>query len=202
MTAEFKRRLSKWLIVLGCAGVAAAIVGAYRRDIVDALVYQRPVRYDQPFHPAVAAADRIVVRSDGYDCCHPVSAATTLFVVTSPAEVADIRSHLRFQPLVTSNSMLETCMCCGEPGMDWYRGSSLIARTAFQHGKALRWRGFSTSRILGVSIGYGDAPLTAASRDWLAGWLERRQGLPMPRGAGLAPVAPPLPISAPPSPGR
>jgi hypothetical protein len=135
------------------------------------LVYNRPLRYDQPFHKAIAGADRIIVRRGGFNCCGPVDNNPILFEITDSAEVAEIASQLQFVSRTTNNSSRESCQCCGYPGMDWYKGDTRIALTSIQHGQAIRWRGFTTARWFGRRIGYGDGPLTPTSQQWLKGWL-------------------------------
>jgi len=165
-------RRTKWMIaaaLLAGAGIAMTI---WYEDLVRALIYHQPLRYDQPFHPAVAVADRIVVRGDGYDCCNPINETNILFVVTDPDEVAAVRSNIAFVAEVTTNAFMETCMCCGGPGIDWYNGSERVAVTAMQHGHSIRWHGFSTSRLLGYRFGYGDGPLTETSRIWVNEWFK------------------------------
>jgi hypothetical protein len=46
-----------------------------------------------------------------------------------------------------------------------------IVFAAVQHGQGIRWRGFSTMRILGFRVGYGDGPLTQESQDWMKEWF-------------------------------
>ena len=137
-----------------------------------ALIYNRPLSYDQPFHPAIAQANKVIVRADGFDCCEPVNETNILFQLTNPEEVDNLRKHLVFVSRTTTNAFWETCMCCGGPGIDWYKGDKRIAFTAMQHGHSVRWRGFSTSRILGIRFGYGDGPLTVESQQWLESWFE------------------------------
>lgn len=140
------------------------------------LLYQRPIRYDQqPFHKTIAKADRIVVRDGGFDCCGPVDEDAVLFVITNADEIRKVAEHLQFQSKATTNSFMESCMCCGSPGIDWLAGSNRLALTSVQHTNALRWKGFSTGRILGWKVGYGDAPLTKESAAWLALWLSNHQ---------------------------
>ena len=55
-------------------------------------------------------------------------------------------------------------MCCGHPGIDWWKGDVLVARTAVQHLLGLRWKGF-----------YGDAGLVPESRKSLAEWFAARK---------------------------
>lgn len=136
------------------------------------LLYHRPLRSDLPFQPAIADADKIVIRDGGYDCCKPnVDLDPVLFTVTNQAEVKEVVAHLKFEPVTIMDSKLESCLCCGSPGMDWYRGNKRIAMTSIQHGHAIRWKGFSTARILGVQVGYGDGLLTRESSNWLVGWF-------------------------------
>lgn len=89
-----KKRKRKWIIIAIIAVVLAMIGGfaAYKwedcqewEDFREALTYQKALRYDEPFGPAIARADRIVVRADGFDCCGPVDDTDILFVVTDPA---------------------------------------------------------------------------------------------------------------------
>lgn len=148
--------------------VVAAVSVAGWKDSVD------PVRYGRHFHDLTGWADRIVVRDGGFDCCHPVDGDKTLFEVVDPDELAEVREHLQFVPRRPAGA----CMCCGFPGVDWYRGEMRIALTSVQHGFALRWRGFP-----------GDAHFTEGSAQWLREWLRRHgfseERLPSPKGALL-----------------
>jgi hypothetical protein len=115
-----------------------------------------PLRYDRRFHDVVRSADRIVVRDGGFDCCGPVDGQKVLFEVTEPAEIAEVLENLH----VAAERPSDGCMCCGYPGIDWYRGRKRIALTSVQHLFRLRWRGFS-----------GDACLTDESAQWLHRWF-------------------------------
>lgn len=170
-----KQTKHKWLrrAIVACLLIGMAVVAAFKwEDCLRALIYHRLVQYDKPFAPAIAGADRIVVRADRFDCCGSVDETNILFVVTEPGQVTDVASHIRFEPRTTTNSFWETCMCCGGPGIDWYKGKKRIVFTAMQHGQCIRWRGFSTMRILGFRVGYGDGPLTEDSQAWLQEWFE------------------------------
>jgi hypothetical protein len=176
------RRKLHWSILLlaalflGICGFTLVGIGAengWLQHSLRHMIYQRPLRYDVPFSAAVARADKIVVRDGGFDCCRKVDDDKVFFTVTDPVEVRKIASHFQFQPRTTTNSFYETCMCCGSPGIDWYRGNRRIALTAVQHAQGIRWRGFSTARILGIRVGYGDGPLTKESAEWLIGWFDQ-----------------------------
>ncbi len=65
-------RRTKWIAALVLFAAAATLFAFFWRPILTSLIYERPLRYDVPFSPAVAGADRIVVRADGFDCCGPV----------------------------------------------------------------------------------------------------------------------------------
>ena len=163
----------RWWIIAGLLGVVilgAVLVYLNWYECVRVCVYDRPLRYDVPFHRDVTDVDRIVVYwSDGID--RPTGSRSSLFEVTDPAEVAEVLAHIEFEPRTTDNAYLEACMCFGGTGIDFYRGKTRIARTVLKHGKSLRWKGFSTTRVLGFRIGYGDGPLTDESREWIIAWL-------------------------------
>jgi len=174
-----KRRWLRWTTAV-CTVMGVGIIAAFKWDDgLRALTYHVPLRYDEPFGPAIAAADRIVVRGDGFDYCVPIDETNILFVVTNQVEVAAVAGHMRFLAITTSNALSETCMCSGGPGIDWYQGQRRLALTSMQHGKAIRWRGFSTMRILGLHVRYGDGPLTPDAREWLIHWLAKK-GVPWP----------------------
>lgn len=134
-------------------GVVVAVCVATWKDAND------PLRYGRHFDGLIAWADRIVVRQGGSDCCGPVDGQRVLFEVVAPDELAEVRDHLQISPGKPSGG----CLCCGFPGVDWYRGKTRIALTSVHHGRNLRWSGFP-----------GDAPLTEESARWLREWLERR----------------------------
>ena len=80
-------------------------------------------------------------------------------VLTDPKEIADFNAMFKFEDKGQNGS----CMCCGHPGIDWWKGDVLVARTAVQHLKGLRWKGF-----------YGDASLVPESRKSLGEWFAAR----------------------------
>jgi len=95
-----------------------------------------------PFHDAVKGADRIVIRDGGYDCCGPVSKHKVLAVITDTGEIEEISKSINFSVWQSGSK----CLCCGYPGIDWYMGEKLLALTAIQHGKAMRWKGFERDK--------------------------------------------------------
>lgn len=119
------------------------------------------------FFKTISEADRIVVRDGGFDCCVPeekIDRQPVLAVVTNAAEVAAFTAMIQFEDSPSTGAY---CMCCGHPGIDWWKGGERLALTSVQHGKALRWRTFSD-----------DYPFTAESAAALARWFEDR-GIPL-----------------------
>lgn len=115
------------------------------------------------FFKTVSEADRIVVRDGGFDCCVPeedIDRQRTIAVLTNAAEVAAFTAMIRFEDAPSDGSY---CMCCGHPGIDWWKGDERVALTSVQHGRALRWKTFSA-----------DYPFTAESAEALARWFEER----------------------------
>lgn len=115
-------------------------------------------KYDGKFHRLVAKADRVLIRDGGYNCCGPVDKQAILLTITNQQEIAKLNEIIQFE----TNQTYDGCMCCGFPGLDWYRGKRRIALTALTHGHAVRWRGFP-----------GDAQLTSTSSELVVEWLAR-----------------------------
>ena len=136
---------------------------------VDILEYDRPLSSTQHFHDRIQEADRIVVRDGGYNCCGSVKNDPILFTVTDPEEIGAVFDHIRF--VVFTNELAGGCMCCGYPGIDWYKGRKRLALTSLQHGHNIRWKQFGTS-YFGPFRSYGDIPLTLDSSVWMLSWLQ------------------------------
>ena len=111
------------------------------------------------FQSAIADADRVVIRDGGFGCCGKPERDPVLLVLTDPKEIADFNAMFKFEDKGQNGS----CMCCGHPGIDWWKGDVLVARTAVQHLQGLRWKGF-----------YGDASLVPESRKLLGEWFAAR----------------------------
>jgi hypothetical protein len=109
----------------------------------------------QQFLTNIATADRVVVRHGGMDCCGSVDSNPVLCVVTNPAEIANLHRHLAFLRHTGSQ-----CLCCGNPGIDWYAGTNRVALTALKHSEALWWKGSLAAAIL-----------TPESQTFLIDWL-------------------------------
>ena len=111
------------------------------------------------FQEAIAAADRVVIRDGGFGCCTKPERDPVLLELKDPKEIAELRGIFRFKDLGSNSS----CMCCGHPGIDWWKGDKLLARTAVQHLTALRWKRFN-----------GDAELTPEASEALSAWFAGR----------------------------
>ena len=117
------------------------------------------------FFKTIAGADRIVIRDGGFDCCESIEDIDKerVFVeITNAVEIAAFTSMIQFE----DGPMDPPCMCCGYPGIDWWKGGKRVALTALQHGEALRWRAFS-----------GDCPFTKESSQALARWFKEHLGI-------------------------
>jgi len=159
------------LSLLGLAGYCWAIWDDLKWELEDILHRERPFTYTGQFHDAILPADRIVVRDGGFNCCSSVKGQPILLTVTNPVEIKEIFDHIQFVPM--TNEILSGCLCCGYPGVDWYRGRKRLALTSIQHGMAIRWKHFATDYI-GPFPTYGDAPLTLESAIWINGWMTER----------------------------
>ncbi len=130
----------------------------------EGLIWPEPTSwtYTGSFHRVVSAADRIVIRNGGYDCHGPVEDDEVLLTITNAALVADFTRMIQFE----TNQTVDACMCCGYPGVDWFKATNRLALTGMQHGIGLRWEGFP-----------GDASFTEQSSHALAKWM-LKQGIP------------------------
>ena len=111
------------------------------------------------FQAAVAEADRVVIRDGGFGCCTKPERDPVLLELKEPKDIAELRGIFRFKDRGSNSE----CMCCGHPGIDWWKGDELLARTAVQHLTALRWKGF-----------HGDAELTPEASEALTAWFAAR----------------------------
>ena len=111
------------------------------------------------FQAAVAEADRVVIRDGGFGCCTKPERDPVLLELKDPKDIAELRRIFRFKDRGSNSE----CMCCGHPGIDWWKGDKLLARTAVQHLEALRWKRF-----------HGDAELTSEAAEALTAWFSAR----------------------------
>ena len=117
------------------------------------------------FKELTGTADRIVIREGGFNCCGKVGTTEKdgkwLLVITNAAEIVE------FNALFDFTEDCGGCMCCGCPGIDWYRKGKRIALTAMQHGHSLRWKGFKSG-----SDKFGDCYYTDESKAKLTDWFK------------------------------
>lgn len=174
MRSKRERLIVYFSVFLGLAGAG----WFWRAEIVEKAVYHIPIVYGRQLHDALGdKCDRIVIREGGYNCCGSIDGDPILFDTRDPIIVAEVFEKLQFEPVRTSNSLMETCMCCGYPGIDFYKGNHRLANTSVQHAVKLRWAGFSTARVAFRQMGYGDAPLTKESQAWLEAFLSEHCGI-------------------------
>jgi len=121
-----------------------------------------PLNYKGEFHKAIEKADLVVVRDGGFNCCKSADGDKILFKTSDPKEIKDLYDHISF------SGKQNACLCCGHPGIDWYKGKKRLALTSMQHGRALRWSGFKN-----FGLNYADAYFTEDSEKWLCAWFEK-----------------------------
>jgi hypothetical protein len=132
-----------------------------------------PITISTQYNEAIAGADKLVIRAGGFNCCGDVSNNKVLLTVSDPQSLKDIKEHIVFRNHTIKHSYDESCMCCGYPGLDWYKGNHRIVLSSVQHGHAIRWKGFTSLRLFYLfKVFYGDAPLTEESAQWLNQWLK------------------------------
>lgn len=117
------------------------------------------------FKELTGTADRIVIREGGFDCCRKIGTTEKdgkwLLVITNATEIAEFNVLFDFKAEECGE-----CMCCGYPGIDWYRKGKRIALTSMHHGFALRWKGFKAN-----GGRHGDCHYTDESKVKLADWF-------------------------------
>lgn len=115
--------------------------------------------FEEAMRRGLEGVDRLVVRSGG-TCHRRPDQEKPLIEVKDAAEIVKVVKGIR---LDEAAGMFH-CMCCGDPTFEFFRAGRLQAVLGFHHGKSLRWPG-----------GWpGDAALSEAGREFLAGWLAER----------------------------
>lgn len=142
------RRLFKYLIIVVGTLLVIAVAGLI-------ILRHQNDKVADDFHRTIRKADRVVVRIGGYNCCGSVDEQEVAIEISDSDEIKEFKDLFKF------NGRGVKCMCCGYPGIDWYKGEEMIALTGMQHCFALRWKGF----------GGGDAHLTDESSVKLAKWM-------------------------------
>lgn len=118
--------------------------------------FSRPYRYE--LHQAITGADRIVVREGGHTCCvtpEEMLLQTVYYSTTNALEISQVIEHTDFRPTLDYNP----CMCCGQPGIDWFKGDERLAITTWKHGYGI----LMEDGFVGM--------LTQDSKQWLNKWL-------------------------------
>ena len=91
------------------------------------------------FTNLIATADKIVIRNGGYGCHGPKpDEQPVLLVVTNASEIAEFNAQIKF----AVDDDMSWCMCCGHPGIDWWKDGRRIVLTSAHHGGSLRWCDF------------------------------------------------------------
>lgn len=99
------------------------------------------------FRAMVKDADRIVIRDGGGLCHSDLDKEPSLYEITNRTEIAEFNAMFRF------SGTCMPCMCCGYPGVDWWRDGKRIAVSAIHHGSALRVEGKVCDWRLAISSG-------------------------------------------------
>ncbi len=136
----------RWLRVALVAIVALvhlAFIGMWMYIVLGWLCMEQNMR----FRAKVESADRIVIRDGGGLCHSNPDKEPVLYEITNKAEIAEFNSMFRFC------GTCPECMCCGYPGIDWWRDGKRIAISALHHGYALRVEGDSCDLHLCVNTG-------------------------------------------------
>jgi len=174
VNGEYRSWLPYWVVTYACANdkriSTCCFIGLDEILANRGPHYGDPWQYHGAFHAAIRNADRIVVRDGGFDCCGAVDDDPVLFEVVDPQSVAEVFTNLQFK----RDQIVTACLCCGGPGIDWYRGNRRLALTACQE-SALRWRGFPGPlyrSFSGRRSSYSDAKLTEESSRWFKNWLD------------------------------
>jgi hypothetical protein len=108
------------------------------------------------FHQVIAEADRVVIRDGGFVSPDSLTNQFVLAVIIKTNEIRKIYQNLQFK----TNQQGSVCAGLGYPGVDWYKGTNLLALTAMHGCTTVSWEGFPS-----------DAFLSKASTQWLRKWF-------------------------------
>jgi hypothetical protein len=115
-----------------------------------------PVDRAKGLRSQIEDTDKIRVRSGG-TCHRTVSEERTLFEVVDGAAITRVIASI----VIDDEGSGFNCMCCGEPTLEFYSGTTLLASVGFHHGISLRW-----------TDGWeGDSALDRESAEKLCVWL-------------------------------
>ena len=142
-------------------GGSGSEIGAVKYDGTTLYVTKKDIMKAEKdaFLAVISNADRVVVRRGGYNCCKKdVDNDNVAMSITNAADILAFNSMFQLTDVGNTG-----CFCCGFPGVDWWRKGKRVALTGVQHGKAIRWQGFS----------FGDRLFTDESARELETWLSR-----------------------------
>ena len=88
------------------------------------------ITFNSSFEAAVQGADRVVVRDGGGLCHSDPDKEPSLFEITNKVEIAAFNDMFKF------SARTMPCMCCGYPGIDWWRDGQRVVVSALHHGHA------------------------------------------------------------------
>jgi len=112
--------------------------------------------WNNSLHAALKDATRLRVRTKG-TCHRQIENEKTLFEISDKDAIAELVRHIEIK-----ESGFQ-CMCCGDPTMEFYRGSELVASVGLHHGQSIRWPEGNWP---------GDGMLTWKSRIYLFSWMD------------------------------
>ena len=97
---------------------------------------------DMNFRSAIKDADRIVIRDGGGLCHSKPDNEPEIFEITKKAEIAAFNDMFKF------SGQTMPCMCCGYPGIDWWRDGKRVVVSAVHHGQPEGAARFRASLLL------------------------------------------------------
>ena len=146
----------------------------------DWIVVDQPLTIEAAgFDRLADKCDKIVIRDGGFDCCYRTDNDLVLAEITDSVTIREFFDNIKFAGTQIKDRQ---CECCGRPGIDFYHNAKLLAVTSVQHGKYLRWSGFSLQRLrwINLQVGFNDVPFTPESAEFLQKLMSRYQTKPIP----------------------
>ncbi len=190
------RRLKISLIMIGIVIIllaALAAVGIWMiKNHPDRVIVEQPLTIEAAgFDKLADKCNKIVIRDGGFGCCYRTDDDPVLAEITDPAVIREFFDNIKFAGTEIKDRQ---CECCGRPGIDFYHNAKLLAVTSVQHGKYLRWGGFSLQRLrwINLQVGFNDVPFTPESAAFLQKFMARYQVKLIPDPPPVEPTVQPL----------